>query len=119
MRDVGVTPNDIICADYGNGGDVRIANLRKGWGNMFKEQGYSDLRFNIHPVIKGRVNVGITKVKGNRNFYSEDSKNLQNELTKYKWAIDVNKNLTDTPVDKYNHLLDAVRYVAISHGRLY
>ena len=117
LRDVGITPNDLILADYGNGGDVRIANLRRGWGNQVSN--YADLRFNIHPCIKGRINAGINQVKTCHNYYVETSSNLITEIMKYKWALDSDKVPTDTPIDKYNHLLDARRYAELGKGRVW
>ncbi len=118
LRDIGITIKDIIVADPGSGGDLRIAELRRGWQNI---ENYPDLRFNIHPTIKGRgsITFGIGKVKSCTNFMTESSSNGWNEYQEYKWALDANKNPTDTPVDKDNHLMDCRRYFELNKGRLY
>ena len=118
LRDLGITSQDLIVADYGAGGDLRIAELRRGWQGI---EGYPDLRFNIMGTIKGHgsINVGINKVKGCKNFMTEGSVNGWNEYREYKWALDANKNPTDTPVDKDNHLMDCRRYFELNKGRLY
>jgi phage terminase large subunit len=67
----------------------------------------------------GSVNVGITKVKSCVNYMTEGSDNGWNEYSEYKWALDADKNPTDTPVDKYNHLMDGRRYFELNKGRLY
>jgi phage terminase large subunit len=118
LRDLGVTIRDMIVADTGAGGDLRIAELRRGWSNI---EGYPDLRFNIHPTIKGHgsVNFGISRVKSCKNFMTEGSVNGWFEYREYKWALDADKNPTDTPEDKNNHLMDCRRYFELNKGRLY
>lgn len=115
MRDLGIKQTDLIIADYGNGGDLRIAQLRRGWGNQI--EGYPDLRFNIQPTYKGAINVGISKVKECRNYITEGSANLAEEVRNYRWALDINKNPTDRPIDTHNHCLDAIRYMELLKGR--
>lgn len=116
MRDVGVTTKDMVIADMGNGGDLRIAELRRGWRGI---EGYEDLRFNINPTLKGKgsINFGINKVKECINFMTEGSVNMAHEYREYKWALDANKNPTDRPIDTDNHCMDARRYVEQSKGR--
>jgi phage terminase large subunit len=60
---------------------------------------------------QGSVNAGIIKLKEYKIFYTESSKNLKIELSKYMWEIaeDTGKP-TNTPVDAFNHLIDAIRY---------
>lgn len=118
MRDVGVNKNDTVIADMGNGGDLRIAELRRGWQHI---EGYPDLRFNIHPTIKGQnsINFGINLVKSNENYITDDSYNFAHEYREYKWALDANKNPTDRPIDVTNHCMDARRYAELTKGRLW
>ena len=43
------------------------------------------------------------------------SLNLINEIRNYKWKEDkITGELLNVPIDKYNHALDAVRYVALN-----
>lgn len=116
MRDVGVKPTDLVIADMGNGGDLRIAELRRGWRGI---EGYPDLYFNIRPTLKGQgsINFGITRVKSCENYITEDSVNYANEYREYKWALDANKNPTDRPIDEKNHLMDGRRYAELVKGR--
>jgi phage terminase large subunit len=116
MRDVGVSATDLVIADMGNGGDLRIAELRRGYPNV---QGYPNLRFNIMPTIKGQgsINFGINRVKTCQNYITEDSLNFANEYREYKWALDANKNPTDRPIDTDNHCMDARRYAELTKGR--
>lgn len=116
MRDVGVMPDDLVVADTGNGGDLRIAELRRGFQGI---EGYPDLYFNIIPTFKGAgsIKVGINKVMELQNYITEGSFNFINEYTEYKWALDILKNPTDKPIDDYNHLMDASRYVELTKGQ--
>jgi len=118
MRDLGITESEIIVADYGAGGDLRIAELRRGWQNM---EGYPDLRFNVRSSIKGQgsVKFGINKIKECHNFMTEGSENGWHEYREYKWAMDIDKNPTDNPEDRHNHLMDCRRYFELCKGRFY
>jgi phage terminase large subunit len=65
------------------------------------------------PAVKGpgSISAGITKVKEFKMFYTYSSEHLKEELKRYVWVSDKsNGGLTNTPVDVYNHLLDAIRY---------
>lgn len=112
---LGIRKTDLIIADPGNGGDLRIAEIRRGWGD------YPELRFNIRPAIKGRgsVNFGINKVKSAVLHLTESSVNGWDEYREYKWALDADKLPTDTPQDKNNHLMDAIRYAELAKGSLF
>lgn len=65
-----------------------------------------------HPAIKGQgsVNFGIDKIKSFNVFYVEQSTNLIFEYQNYTYKINMNKEPTNTPVDKHNHLIDSLRY---------
>ena len=115
---LGITPNDMIIADSGAGGDLRIAELRRinRYADLGMESG-----FNIRATLKGpgSINVGINAVRSNRIFMTESSTDGWNEYREYKWALDADKNPTDTPVDKFNHLMDCARYFELCKGRYY
>ena len=66
---------------------------------------------NIKPCVKGAGSVkeGVLLMKGYKLIVDASSKNLIKELNNYVWAEKGEK-----PVDMYNHLLDAARYI-ISH----
>jgi phage terminase large subunit len=66
---------------------------------------------NIKPCVKGAGSVkeGILLMKDYRMIIDPNSSNLIKELNNYIWA---DKN--EKPIDMYNHLLDAARYI-ISH----
>lgn len=68
--------------------------------------------FNIHPAIKGKDSLlnGIDNVKRYQLNVVKDSINLITELRNYTWDTDKNKEIINKPIDKYNHLLDSLRY---------
>ena len=115
LLDLGITQNDLIIADTGNGGDLRIANIRRA----FREN--PDYVFNIHPAMKGPGSIlaGITRLKEKKVFVTEDSANTWNEYREYKWALDADGNPTDRPEDKFNHAMDAIRYGELARGSLF
>ena len=44
-------------------------------------------------------------------FFFNDMENIKNEAKKYIYNKKENRNTGDVPRDKYNHLMDALRYV--------
>ena len=71
---------------------------------------------NIQPSLKGRdsINAGIDLLKRFKIHITADSNNAIQEFRNYKWAEDRSGKLTNTPVDKNNHIIDAVRYATYS-----
>lgn len=59
----------------------------------------------------GSIKAGILKLNEFQVFYTESSKNLHMERTKYMWEMDKDTGKpTNTPIDNYNHCIDALRY---------
>ena len=71
---------------------------------------------NIQPSLKGRdsVNAGIDLLKRFKIHITKDSENAIQEFRNYKWLEDRSGKLTNKPVDKNNHIIDAVRYATYS-----
>lgn len=72
----------------------------------------NELRYkgnNIIEAIKGAgsITAGISLIKDFEIIVSPESKNIIAELNNYVW---LDRENTTTPVDKYNHTLDAIRY---------
>ena len=74
------------------------------------------LGLNVKPATKGKdsINNGIDILKRYQIKVVKGS-NLRKEFRSYKWATDKNGNSLNKPIDKFNHLLDALRYVALIH----
>ena len=68
--------------------------------------------WNIKPATKGQgsINIGIDMMKRYRINITSDSLNMIKEFKNYKWAEDKNWVVLNTPVDMFNHTIDAVRY---------
>ncbi|WP_067151033.1 PBSX family phage terminase large subunit [Pseudotamlana agarivorans] len=78
----------------------------------------AELRNNSIPakaVKKGAGSIldGISIVQEYNLFVTKRSENLISELNNYTWEKDNNGEKLNTPIDKHNHLLDAVRYFAM------
>jgi len=101
FEDLGLTGQDLI---YGDSAEMKsIEELcQDGWF--------------VEPAVKGpgSVNAGIDLLQGLEVFYTESSTNIDTERQNYKWRLDRNKLPTGNPEDKWNHLMDAGRYVVVS-----
>lgn len=71
--------------------------------------------FNAKPVKKGSdsIRFGINTVKNYKLHVDRKSQNLINELYSYQYASDKYGYVTDIPEGGIDHLLDAMRYVAM------
>lgn len=71
-------------------------------------------KFNTKPVVKKSILHGIDLMKRHYLFIEKSSVNIINEFQSYQWKTDRDSNLLDMPEDKYNHTIDAIRYVVES-----
>ncbi len=69
------------------------------------------------PATKGTdsVNAGIQFMQSLQIFALETSNNLHDEFQNYVFAKDRDGNTTNKPIDKWNHLIDALRYACFTH----
>lgn len=67
-------------------------------------------------VEKGRdsINYGIQILQQQKILVTKQSTNLLDELSKYSWKKSKDGGYDTTPIDAFNHLLDASRYAAMS-----
>ena len=74
------------------------------------------LGHNVKPAKKGPDSIrrGIDIMKRHKLFILKDSLNAQKEFRNYRWEVDRNGTQLSKPVDKSNHIIDAVRYVCIN-----
>lgn len=122
---LGITSNDLIIADSAE--PLTINKLRNGWSRDELPSNYADLYpqllqgFYILPAHKGpgSIQSGIDRVKQYECYLTDDSSDWWNEYVNYTWARDKNGNATDTPMDDFNHLFDAHRYVILAKGKYY
>lgn len=121
---LGIKDEPVICD---SAEPQNIQKLRTGWTRDeltdLEIELYPQLLkgFNVYSVAKppGSVTFGIDLLKEYEVYVTEDSVNMWNEYRNYKWALDKNKNPTDEPEDKNNHLIDPTRYVVFSKGRYF
>lgn len=71
-----------------------------------------DEGINALPAIKGKDSVvfGIQFLKQHTIIIDKKCVNMQKEAQSYKWKEDASGNALPVPVDKFNHLWDALRY---------
>lgn len=75
-----------------------------------------DAGFNVRacdkdaPVKSDKLKFQLQWMQGWKLYVTKDSLNLIEELRNYTWAKDKDGNLLNQPIDKFNHLLDAMRY---------
>lgn len=69
----------------------------------------------IYPVKKynGSVSEGIRAMQGYKIHVVKTAVQIIKEFKNYVWQKDRHGNYTDVPVDKFNHLCDAIRYVCM------
>jgi len=70
----------------------------------------------IEGAVKGADSIknGIDILKRYHLNVTKRSKNIRKELLSYKWKVDRDGNLTNEPINNFNHSLDPVRYVALN-----
>lgn len=99
MKEAGLTGRDEVIADSAE--PKSIAELNR--------MGYF-----VKPCKKGADSIsnGIDILKRYTWNVTRRSAGLRKELLAYKWKTDRNGDMTNQPIDAFNHAIDAVRYVA-------
>ena len=72
---------------------------------------------NVVPSVKGKDSVinGIDILKRYVIHVTRQSVGLQEEMKNYSWKVLRSGETTNEPVDKWNHAIDALRYVALTY----
>lgn len=72
-------------------------------------------RLNIKPVHKygGSIQAGISKMLEYKICITKRSTNVWKEFKNYTWAQDKEGKWLNQPIDKFNHAIDAIRYVVL------
>ncbi len=78
---------------------------RMGWYITGAYKGQDSIKNSIDILKRYKINVTRTSV------------NLRKELDRYKWRVDSSGKTINAPVDSWNHLVDALRYVALNKLR--
>lgn len=71
---------------------------------------------NAYPSVKGKdsINIGIDILKRYKMHVTRRSVGLIEELKAYEWKKSRDGYRTNEPIGRYNHAIDAVRYVALA-----
>ena len=71
---------------------------------------------NIHPVqkFKGSVEAGLTKMLEYNIKVTKRSTNTRKEFNNYTYMQDKDGKWLNVPIDTFNHMIDAVRYVVMN-----
>lgn len=70
----------------------------------------------LYPVVKYANSIidGLTKMQGYKIHILRGSVNVEKEFNNYCWMKDRHEAYTNTPIDKFNHAIDATRYATMS-----
>ena len=105
LSTIGLSKNALIVADSAE--PKSIEELRRlGW--------------NIVPAKKGAdsINISIDILKRYKLNISRRSINLRRELARYKWKTDLAGRTLNEPIDRWNHLIDPLRFVALNQLKI-
>jgi len=108
---VGMTNTDIAKT-------IQSLNLSKYepiWADSAEPKTIDELRrrgLNVKPTAKGRdsINIGIDMIRRNKLYLTSRSVIRIKELRNYKYHEDKQGNITNKPIDAFNHACDAMRY---------
>lgn len=95
-------------------GEFSLEKTDAIWCDSALPQNIEELRrnrWNAKPVEKKSILSGIDKIKRHKVFITNNSTNILKEFNSYKWKVDKDGKLLDTPHDENNHSIDAIRYV--------
>ena len=101
LEELGITKDIDIVADSAE--PKSIAEIKsRGW--------------RIEGAIKGKdsINTGISILNRYKKHITRRSTNIIEEYKNYRWQTDLEGNPINIPVDKYNHSIDAQRYVCLN-----
>ena len=98
LQRLGIDRRDEIFADSAEPKSIEELH-RMGW--------------NVKKSSKGSINMSIDMLRRYELNVTEDSINLIKEMRNYKYIEDKNGNLTNKPIDAWNHGCDALRYSVI------
>ena len=121
----GFTQKELIVCDSSQPQSIiQLQGYERGSIDEYLFEKYPQLAkgFNTVGVPKpaGSVYEGIKMLKGYDVYIVEDeeSEHIWNEYLEYMWEIDKDGKPTDQPIDKKNHHMDGIRYIAYVRNNL-
>jgi phage terminase large subunit len=101
LTGIGISKLTEIIADSAE--PKSIEELRRlGWHITGVKKGADSIKNSIDILKRYQLNI------------TRNSINLRNELGRYKWRTDRSGKTINEPVDRWNHLVDPLRYVALN-----
>ncbi|RCH53935.1 terminase [Mucilaginibacter hurinus] len=101
LDELGVSRRTEIVADSAE--PKSIEELRRlGWHVVKAQKGPDSVKNSIDILQRFKLNI------------TRRSVNLRRELSSYKWRVDQSGRSLNEPVDRFNHLIDPLRYVALN-----
>jgi phage terminase large subunit len=101
LTDLGVSKRTSIIADSAE--PKSIEELRRlGWYITGVKKGPDSIKNSIDILKRYKLNITRASV------------NLRNELSRYTWRTDQSGRTINEPVDRWNHLIDPLRYIALN-----
>ena len=76
----------------------------------------SSFGWRVEPALKGKDSIvtGLAILNRYKKYVTNTSLNIIKEYRNYRWQTDANENPTNKPIDKFNHAIDAQRYVCLN-----
>lgn len=101
LTSAGISKSTEIIADSAEPKSIEELQ-RLGWNFKSAKKGPDSIKNSIDILRRYKINV------------TRRSVNLRKELGRYKWKVDRSGKAVNEPVDAYNHLIDALRYIALN-----
>ena len=101
FHQLSISKNAEIIADSSE--PKSIEELRRlGWHITGATKGADSIKNSIDILKRYRINI------------TRNSTNLRKELGRYQWKTDLFGRALNEPIDKWNHLIDPLRYIALN-----
>lgn len=101
LKSLGISKSIEIIADSAE--PKSIEELRRlGWYVTGVKKGADSIKNSIDILKRYKLNI------------TRNSINLREELSRYKWRTDRSGRAINEPVDRFNHLIDPLRYIALN-----
>jgi len=115
MYETGLTNMD-ISAKYEEFELARNAEIIADSAEQKSIQELNVFGWNVFEAIKGKGSIilGIDVLKRYKINITAGSKNIINEFNNYAWKKGRDGEYQNTPIDNFNHAIDAIRYVALN-----
>ena len=104
--------------DIGNElGRIGLDRRDEIWADSAEPKSIEEIHrmgWNVKGTAKGAINIGIDMMRRYKLHVHKDSYNTIKEFRNYKYIEDKNGNLTNKPIDKFNHSIDSCRYSIVN-----